>query len=64
MKKSSRCIQQKVYAVCTGPITIEDLNNNINESTERVNKIMRGFTHHSIQKRTGLIFIIVYPSKY
>lgn len=37
----------------TGPITIEDINNNINESTKRVNKIMRRFAHHCIQKCTG-----------
>jgi hypothetical protein len=38
---------------CNGPITIEDINSNINESTERVNTIMRRFGHHSIQKCTG-----------
>jgi len=32
---------------CTGPIIIEDINNNINESTERVNR-MRRFAHHII----------------
>jgi len=46
-------MHQNIYAVCTGPITIEDLDNNINESTERVNKIMRRFAHHSTQKCTA-----------
>jgi hypothetical protein len=35
----------------TGLIIIEYINNNIKESTESVNKIFRGFVHHSIQKR-------------